>query len=591
MGSAIFASNLEVIVTKARGFAMILRTCTGHTRTTRRALRMALAIALGSGAWTNIQADTLPTGGHAPPTQVSPQKSELLPYPFGKVSASVQPRGEREVADRAATSRQLVKLLGLGQRGQAALAKSPAMIEPQLPMLARTTSSVPTLRASNAAVVTASATDEQQVGASVPALPTLPTLGTRPSQLQSKPETAQDTSLSESLLDIEIPTRVAIVKPVTLGPSVHTQTSQASTAPIKSTECAAGQCPSQANDVVGSIVQTCEPPLLVGAQSISPAQPQREVGPKQPTLVRSTKPVSLAVGGGDAQAISGPVSLNLNDSFDKPTANKAKSSGRGAELHLSSGSNDAEMKAHSQADKPKAPMQVRIEGEPAPLISGTGNHSGPFLRSAAPMPMMQSTAPHADQQNFASSLAAPNNNSKSTLQPVKAVLASRKTPVAAQGSLEDSTGIQSAGPLTVGLQESATLSTDYSIAELSVEHPHICQLLKTSDRSISVIGMRPGTTRIALISYDSQGERAVDVREVAVGESAPTEVNLPELIGEISQTVKRMYPKSDVQITAYQDYVLVRGYTNYESDAKKILSLVRKTSLAPVVDQLTTSGY
>ena len=142
----------------------------------------------------------------------------------------------------------------------------------------------------------------------------------------------------------------------------------------------------------------------------------------------------------------------------------------------------------------------------------------------------------------------------------------------------------------MGLQESATLSTEYSIAELSVEHPQICQLLKTSERSISVNGMRPGTTRIALISYHAQGERPVDVREVSVGETAPTEVDLPELVKEISQSVKQMFPKSDVQITAYQDYVMVQGYTNYESDAKKILALVRKTSLFPVVDQLTTSG-
>lgn len=51
--------------------------------------------------------------------------------------------------------------------------------------------------------------------------------------------------------------------------------------------------------------------------------------------------------------------------------------------------------------------------------------------------------------------------------------------------------------LSVGLQESQALSAEYPIVELSVEHPTICQLMQTGEKSVSLIGMRPGSTRMA----------------------------------------------------------------------------------------------
>jgi Flp pilus assembly secretin CpaC len=179
-------------------------------------------------------------------------------------------------------------------------------------------------------------------------------------------------------------------------------------------------------------------------------------------------------------------------------------------------------------------------------------------------------------------------------KPVKALLALHTAGAAPAGEGNSASSApapaSSSGQVSLGLQESQAISTDYVISELSVEHPSICQLLKTSDRGVSVIGMRVGTTRIALISTDASGERRIEVRDVIVNADARGDVNLGNLAQEITQTVNQLYPKSDVQIVVEEDRLMVRGYTNYESDAKKILALVRKTSLAPVVDQLTTSG-
>ena len=133
------------------------------------------------------------------------------------------------------------------------------------------------------------------------------------------------------------------------------------------------------------------------------------------------------------------------------------------------------------------------------------------------------------------------------------------------------------------------MSSEFPIMELSVEHPTICQLMQTGEKSVSLIGMRPGSTRIAMVTVNNDGERQVELHEVLVGASASTEFSLPDLAKEVSRTVATMVPHSDVQVVAYEDYLVVHGFTPYESDAKKILSVVRKTSLVPVVDQLKTN--
>lgn len=565
---------------------------TDHTRTARHAFRMALSFALCGSMWTNIHAEA---PSSTLPAQIQPTTApaaELLPYPFPKSAALNQPVVKQEIVDRTTPQCQLLKLIGLQQRTQAGLVTTQANPLPQLPTLTPSIESVQTPPQLSSSVVMASATqeqkEEQKLAGSPPTLPPLKATAPLPS---TGSVDKQETIANESLLDIEIP--INLTAPQSMGAVAIASPKPATGASAKPSQGATGPT----NGKMGGIVQTCEPPRLADSESIQSTQtgPQASTnipaGAKQPELVHASKPMSLTVGQGERQAVSGPVSMNLNDATDKSKEKQGKPSDRGPILHLSSGSDDVEITADGAVAKSKPPMQVRIEGEPAPVVSSNGNRPGSMLQAAAILPLKQPIGQIAHQSSVLSKPSSSAATTNSSSSPISATLASRSMPAMTQDSpASNQIKMQSGGPLNVGLQESATLSTEYSIAELSVEHPHICQLLKTSERSISVIGMRPGTTRIALISYNAQGERAVDVREVAVGESAPTEVNLPELVNEISQSVKQMFPKSDVQITAYQDYVMVQGYTNYESDAKKILALVRKTSLFPVVDQLTTSG-
>lgn len=565
--------------------------CNNHTRIPRRALRIALAVALATGGCSALYGDNPLAGSPRPLPSVGAAEAELLPYPFAEM-ASPQSASPQALAEhRVGVSRQLVKLLGLDRPTQLAEAnttprsKGPMTLPQALPTMTLPTMGV-ALKPVQGEVVTASATEEQHPAVQAAPMPALPVAAA-----------AAEVSLSESLLDIEIPTGLAM-------------SSAAAKSCPQSEHCGTTGLPSL--DPMSGVVQACEPPALHHSPTLA-SQAAAEVdvaktkgtspASRQPDIVRSPQAMSLTVNPQAAVKAAGSVSLNLNDSPSEGQASETKKgtggsdNSRGAVLHLSSASDEVTLSTQVATSKtsalpvaPRLPMSVARLAEP--VLSKLSDAPSSPERPADRSPMLEATPAASPQTRLAAA--------EKTLSPVKAVLASRTSPVVSYGSNSDMTP-RSSGPaiatarassnaLAVGLQESHTLSTDYSISELSVEHPNICQLLKTSDRSVSVIGMRPGATRIALVSYDSQGERTVDVREIAVGDSAVTSVNLPELAKEISRTVAHMYPKSDVQIVAYQDHVVVRGYTNYESDAKKILALVRKTSLAPVVDQLTTSG-
>ncbi len=230
-------------------------------------------------------------------------------------------------------------------------------------------------------------------------------------------------------------------------------------------------------------------------------------------------------------------------------------------------------------------MQVRIEGEPAPLVTG---------RSAQVQGPMAPTAPLPVTERLARVAASGRAEPQESKPKVKAAFASRTSFLADRASgqvskMPESDFKQPQQTVTLGLQQSQTLTAQFVITELSVEHPGICQLMQTGESSVSLVGVRPGTTRIALVMVNDSGERQVEIHEVAVANAASSSQSLSDIAAEISRSVARLVPNSDVEVVAYEDYLLVHGFTHYESDAKKILSLVRKTSLVPVVDQLKST--
>ncbi len=459
----------------------------------------------------------------------------LLPYPFPKLPS----------AGESASCKQLISLIGLARRGVPQPVQLPAAGQQiELPSIALPNPTVGDQLNPVQQIASSS------VGTPNPNLALPAVVQASATEIETAVPSAIPTAQTESLLDIEIP----------LTLDLDQQTSAAESAALP-----------QPSVSLPAVSGTREPVIMPDARSmrISVASPgQTEAKPADHAEVR----------------------MSLSDAPEASTAPAHPS--RAASLHLSSASQAAPQTvvATPQASAPRVPkqgMQVRVEGEPVPLIKAA-NLTKAALAVEAPKATFEKTTSAPSTP-----LVSVNTGLRST---VKATFASRTTPLQEQNTAPTNSppadaGVQVGQPMSVELQGTIPVATEFSISELSVEHPSVCQLLKTGDRTATLIGMRPGSTRIAIITRNGQGEQSVDVREVSVsGGTVASEVALPQLAKDISRTVAKLYPNSDVQIVVYQESLLVRGFTNYESDAKKILSLVRKTSLAPVIDQLVTNG-
>lgn len=139
-------------------------------------------------------------------------------------------------------------------------------------------------------------------------------------------------------------------------------------------------------------------------------------------------------------------------------------------------------------------------------------------------------------------------------------------------------------------EDVSSFSTKSPIIEYSVEHPGICKMIRTSENTVSVIGLRDGITRVAVVTADPSGNQIIEIRDVQVAGGEATESGLQAVAQEMSQTISKLYPKSRVRVISGEEKLWVRGLVHSESDARKILSLVRKMTLTPVVDQLRSTN-
>lgn len=554
---------------------------------------MVLALALTAAPGMAVAVEKLPRSLPAPLNHAAldhPEYCEagLLPYPFASTSKC-------DGGNPQAKLERLVGLVGLHrvnlQPGNAGQLGSPASCEIAQATLNQVSLPAMQLQAVPSQVVSASGT--QSIGSDsgesiVPALPMLAQPSTLPAAQVAAPALEESDELSQSLIDIAIP----------LDAMLPAQLSEAT-------------------------AMSLEPPLELPSVAALPASPKIAVAPpdRKPELIQPAKSLSLT----PRQPSSQSVNLSLKDTpeaalptaipseavsaADSPPAAASQPAPtyalsdatlddihegeRGVALHLSSASQLPMKTAAMEMGRSKQPqfpqhgsdMQVRIEGEPAPMLTGRQAGSLSRMAPAAPLPSMAGSPGEATP--VGARLYEPSNK-------VKAAFATR-TSIIPDRELERSMNTLGRGaeqarePLTLGLQESQNLSAPFVITELSVEHPSICQLMQTGESSVSLIGIRPGSTRIALVMVNDAGERQVEIHEVSVTSAPSAAQSLPDLATELSRAVGRLVPNSDVEIVAYEDYILVHGFTHYESDAKKILSLVRKTSLVPVVDQLKSN--
>lgn len=143
-------------------------------------------------------------------------------------------------------------------------------------------------------------------------------------------------------------------------------------------------------------------------------------------------------------------------------------------------------------------------------------------------------------------------------------------------------------PLEVILQEAHNVECSSSVTNVSVEHPEYCQAIKNGDKSVSLLGLKAGKTRVAIFTSEDQGNTKIEIHEVTIADSEQAATDLVSLASTMNKTVNKMFPNSSVEIIATEEGLIVQGFAETEAEAKKIVRMIRKTSLQPVVDRLAT---
>ncbi|MBX3423998.1 MAG: hypothetical protein KF752_20770 [Pirellulaceae bacterium] len=150
------------------------------------------------------------------------------------------------------------------------------------------------------------------------------------------------------------------------------------------------------------------------------------------------------------------------------------------------------------------------------------------------------------------------------------------------------TSSQHGSPVGLGLHCSVKLKSEHTIEGLSVEHEDLCQAVQTGPNNYTLVGLREGSTRVAVISQNA-GQSQVQIRQVTISRSGLNAVDLNKLVSDIRHIIGEMYPRSQIRIAIEEQQIIVSGVADSDQAARRVLELVRKTTLIPVVDRLTIS--
>ena len=119
---------------------------------------------------------------------------------------------------------------------------------------------------------------------------------------------------------------------------------------------------------------------------------------------------------------------------------------------------------------------------------------------------------------------------------------------------------------------------------IAVQDENICKVMQ-NERTLSLVGNQSGTTLVQIWTVDL-GDKPQVVR-VNVSQPGGKVHATTNEVNDIKQVIAQNFPRANVSIVSKEDGMIeVRGTTDSEESAKRILELVRKLYLVPVKDKL-----
>lgn len=290
---------------------------------------------------------------------------------------------------------------------------------------------------------------------------------------------------------------------------------------------------------------------LVELQTISPAAPASPVlaspvpRPRNPELVKPQRfQISEAVTLASAPDIDAPL-------IDESTADEHD---KGAEV------------------------QGKVASTAVELVVSTPKKSNPSMPTGSsvvglPLPMVSLAAPPTDMEN-----AEPTNPNSA---------AKDQKSAAKPGVNFDSrwSKVNPVATIEMESQSATALEIPGNVRAVAVENEDVCRVIHT-ERTISIVGSKQGSSLIQV--WTNELKDAPQVLRVNVSQPWQTPNAKPGDLAEVKQALAQAFPRANLKLLKQEDGTLeVRGTTENEETARRVLEMVRKLCLVPVKDRVT----
>ncbi|MFN7449566.1 MAG: hypothetical protein ACK5RF_14895 [Pirellula sp.] len=127
-----------------------------------------------------------------------------------------------------------------------------------------------------------------------------------------------------------------------------------------------------------------------------------------------------------------------------------------------------------------------------------------------------------------------------------------------------------------------SIDAPFEIARIEAQDPECCSVFNNG-RSITVVGKNQGHTKVAIISKDQQ-RRVVGVKVLPTGRQQSTPKSDLE---QVKEMISNLFPDANLTFSNLDSgSIEIRGTTNSEGEARKVLELVRRICLVPVEDKV-----
>jgi hypothetical protein len=136
-------------------------------------------------------------------------------------------------------------------------------------------------------------------------------------------------------------------------------------------------------------------------------------------------------------------------------------------------------------------------------------------------------------------------------------------------------------------QSAKAMDIPGGVKAIAVENEDVCRILHDA-KTITLVGNQIGSTLVEIWTNEAR-ETPMLVR-VNVSQPWHKSNSRPTDVRDVKHAVAQAFPKANINVFTNADGTLeVRGTTDSEDSAKRILEIVRKICLVPVKDKVTVS--